>query len=673
MRLKIEGEFVDQFEDTVIAQTFQANDLRNISKRQGGLSNKFKLPTSSKNSRLLGFSDDINSSSDVAYTKIEAELFDDGSFLSNGYVRISNADARRGVFDITFFSDNSNWITDIKGKTLRDANLAEFDHTLTATVIKNSMEGTITSGFQYAFAEYGATLNEPINTFDQVDFDLVGSPFYPAVFVHSIVSAIYNDIGWTVGGELYDDVVFNRMVIPFAGALFGDGAGQVDVEEQLSPFDPVTAISTSVFGTTITVNSSNDLSPNESNSRYSIEFSFDIEIDSACTGALDNTFNARVTVNGTPVLVGSDTVNCVFDNGEKNVTRITGNVVNVLSSDTVRVECYRSGSGPNDINVLGGFLKYKTDYRYQQDETVEINKILPVMSQVDFIKYIFTSFGVIPVGNNKNKKLTLSLIENIRTNDSIDWSSKIDLSKKTVLSYTDLLKNYGNSSVLKYKDTETSDMLYGNYLDQYSESFGQGAMDLNNETLEGVKVIYTAPFSASFMVGSFVGNLQAMFIETFDSDGNASDTPSPRIAIITPAEEFDDLTGGKLDSIRIQPAPGGGTTVVVLKTPILYFSKMLINSFYDQYTPSLSYGHAADSGFNFQGSFVEDYLSETERFLSKSKLIQYFFLLTDVDINNLDFAQSIFIDRFKSYFYLSKIKNYRGSNQSTEVELIKIP
>ena len=75
MRLKVGNDFLDQNE-SIIAQTFAVNEIGSIQTRQGGFSNNFTLPLTAKNRKILGFPDNINSSSRNPYVKVEATLFD---------------------------------------------------------------------------------------------------------------------------------------------------------------------------------------------------------------------------------------------------------------------------------------------------------------------------------------------------------------------------------------------------------------------------------------------------------------------------------------------------------------------------------------------------------------------------------------------------------------------
>ena len=82
MRIRVNDTILDQFENTVIAETFESNNLGDITNRTGGFTNNFELPLTAKNRNVLGFPDDLNIDNDNPYRKIAAELIDVGAILS---------------------------------------------------------------------------------------------------------------------------------------------------------------------------------------------------------------------------------------------------------------------------------------------------------------------------------------------------------------------------------------------------------------------------------------------------------------------------------------------------------------------------------------------------------------------------------------------------------------
>ena len=130
MRLKIGDDFLDQYDDTTIAQTFAVSEIGSISNKNGGYSNKFRLPLTATNSELLGYPGEVNNTSRNPYTKFDVDLVDRGAVIAKGYLKYTIVDHSKQEIQCTFFSDNSDWISAIKSKNLKDLDLTEFSHTL---------------------------------------------------------------------------------------------------------------------------------------------------------------------------------------------------------------------------------------------------------------------------------------------------------------------------------------------------------------------------------------------------------------------------------------------------------------------------------------------------------------------------------------------------------------
>jgi len=109
MRLKVNDSFLDQYEDTVIAQTFAVNELGDIATRQGGFSNGFEIPLSAFNSEILDFPENINNLSRNPYVKVDADLIDAGTVVASGYLRFKIVEGNR--LKCTFFANNTDWFT----------------------------------------------------------------------------------------------------------------------------------------------------------------------------------------------------------------------------------------------------------------------------------------------------------------------------------------------------------------------------------------------------------------------------------------------------------------------------------------------------------------------------------------------------------------------------------
>lgn len=72
-------------------------------------------------------------------------------------------------------------------------------------------------------------------------------------------------------------------------------------------------------------------------------------------------------------------------------------------------------------------------------------------------------------------------------------------------------------------------------------------------------------------------------------------------------------------------------------------------------------------------SLVDNYYDKlANKMLVRAKCLSVEMLLTERDIEDLDFFTPIYLKQFGAYFYISKISNFVNSGRLTKVELIRM-
>ena len=211
MRLKVGDDFLDS-DGSIIAQTYSVNEIGSIETRQGGFSNDFTIPLTSKNKALLDFPNNINSASRNPYSKVSATLFDKGTPVSDGFLKYQIVSDTS--LQASFFGDNVNWFTLLKQDSIRDLDLSEFDHTWNASTIKTTIDANKTSDYIYPLIDYGTSNN--VATSGQYSV----FNFMPGFFIHTLVEKIFENIGWKIEGEIIDSTIYKRLIIPFSNTSF---------------------------------------------------------------------------------------------------------------------------------------------------------------------------------------------------------------------------------------------------------------------------------------------------------------------------------------------------------------------------------------------------------------------------------------------------------------------
>lgn len=680
MRVKVGDIVLDQFDNTIIAQNFEVNGFGDLSTRNGGFSNDFTLPLTSKNDEALGFPSDLNISTREPYERVDAQIIDVGAVIAIGYLRYKIVEDN--TIKCSFFEGNTEWFNLLKDKKMGDLDLSAFDHDWTDENITNSITANGASGYIYPLIDYGFFINEPLTSPDTI---INATDMFPGMMVSKLVDQIFKGIGWTVAGDILDytvDTPFHRMVQPFSAPDFAKS--EAHVSENTVAFNELnTPDLTKPAGLPEVIqeikwsNGSGDVQVPVTDT-----YNFIIILNFTFTGAVPGSpfIRIRILINGishqfqsiSPGAVTSGVpFEAIFDSNDGP------SVMDLIPTDDVSVDFEgRSGLDGTVVFNLGSItLSPKREYIY--GNRIEMSSTMPDMLQEDFVMYLFFSFGIVPQPDNYTKTVDLDLFRTIEDNipNAIDWSEKLDVSKKITTDFTKLLNNYSRVSIMNYEIDEDDPELSA-YLAETGRNFGEGQFNIDNDHLERTKEIYTAPFFPMININSFAEGMNIpqikFFTEDPDSPGDFIKTfePVPKIGILTDRIDVSDLSLNETNAFLITPE-GGPPIFGATSIQFCWFAKTQYIAEVDTYTYSLAYDQIAFP--NAVGDPLKDtYLSDQEDILNDMKGVTAFFKLSEVDIINLDFLIPVYIHRFKSYFYINKIKNFQGSDKTTAVELIRI-
>jgi hypothetical protein len=649
MRLRVSGEILDQFENTVIAQTYSVNAIGDISTRQGGFSNAFDLPLTDRNAEILGFPQDVNTSDRSPYLKVDADLIDIGAVIATGYIKIKSVE--KGKVKCNFFSGNSNWFSLIKDKKMTDLDLFRFNHVWDDVVQAASITNEGSDGYIYPLIDYGAFGS---NT----TLDANTDEMFPASYVSIVLKQIFFDIGWKAEGELLDDPLFQQMILPFSAKELVHSERFV-----LESVDSI-AVNNGVPGP-----SPQNTTPNF-NVPFNAEYNISCNLNISWTGIPTlMTFNFQK--NGTTY----DSFTSNIDNSGVFNIRFTADVNFFTTTDNIRINITSPDAGNIAVQSPDSELSCQAIKAInQQGDTIDMSQTMPDMSQEDFIKHIFFSFGVIPQVNAFSKTINLGLFKSIKKNikNAIDWSDKMVNNSNSSIDFTKLLDSYGSTSNLLYSEDDEDTQLK-QYRAEVGRGLGDGALEIENEHIENSVDFFESKFTAMINVTSFTNTVyipQIAFLE-YNSDTMEFERtiePSPKIAILTKNYDVSTLTINQYTDLTITSDTGSS---VVTEMPFCWFLKTEFIDEIDALDDSLSFGVSAfpnEIGQNLRDRYLSDY----EDILSNMKYIKQEFLLDETDINALDFLTPIYLKRYNAYFYISIVDNYKGSNTPTFVELVKI-
>ncbi len=240
-----------------------------------------------------------------------------------------------------------------------------------------------------------------------------------------------------------------------------------------------------------------------------------------------------------------------------------------------------------------------------------IRDYIPEIKQVDFVKAIChimgwyierTSYGLIKL---------VAIDDAIDKTKAIDWSGKLATAGILPIDVEYTFGDYAQRNWMRYKE------------DEEVTTNADGYVDVDDETLEVDKTLFTLPFAPTN--GAFI----RQYLTTIDDDGDSSTDfikTEPRILVARPDGVFDDA-GNEIPSLSFDNE--------------LYF-RTIISEKYQKY----------------------------KDVIKKPLVISADFKLTEFDLADLDFSKPVYISQYGSHFAIIELQN---TGEITRVKLIKIP
>jgi hypothetical protein len=467
--ISYEGEFL---------LTKQAISFYNF-KIKGDVSINFNIPNTSDNRRILGYHG-FNQGTNPAFSQIPFNVTRDGNIISRGYIVIVSDNGEELE---CFYLSGNTWINSL------NQSIKQFDYD-EYTVYPddyNSVNEMVIDAVSYG-KNYGIV-------FPLVDWSYEGqkgaaalslAPQYqieirrfiyldewstkdyfpevlPVVYLHTVMSQIAKKSNIKLSGDIFDDQVYNRMVITpetvelewpeyFVNETIVNaetilttpmltGYQKVSIETQtypngVSPYDQVnsqyTAKHTGIYNVTlnwVTDTSQNYLFRIYKNGSY-------VSGDQSIGSVVSNT---EGTVTGYVYLQRGDYLE-IYANG--------GTAYNVIPNTSIEVQLAKS-------------MYYEDFFNYSKGPYIPVNAIVPDIKAIDLIKFIVNYFGCVATFDQYTQTLTINKTVNYL--DSIDWSSNVkgyeiqynnDVAQNNYIKFSDveddLIKTYNEISPLGY-------------------------------------------------------------------------------------------------------------------------------------------------------------------------------------------------------------------------------
>jgi hypothetical protein len=331
---------------------------------------------------------------------------------------------------------------------------------------------------------------------------------------------------------------------------------------------------------------------------------------------------------GTEVLLGSNpgSTSTSITLGDFNIFIKRGVYVLKWEINTTGVLSSISGSLALLVNSVGSVGEQNFSYRQNvpENQTIEMFKALPDISQAEFISTVVNQFNALITTDYISKKATFSKFEaiDLKRSNPLNWTDRVDLSDNLELTFESDI--YAQTNWFRYKKDDAD--IYGGSIVPQDANF---TIVNNNLPLE--QDIIELPFAATarpFIQGA---NLATIPIRL--------DSVVPRCLVV-------EITSDNIITMVGQSTP--------TQSAEMFFNSIRFEALLAAYYPALI------------------------RILQEYKLIKFLIRLKANDLVNIDYTRPIFLDfetewngQVRGYFYLNFIDQYTGEG-SCFVELIKL-
>jgi len=664
--LYVNDILLDLPNDSLIALSYAVNTLTDLKSVQGNISNSISLPDTANNRRALSYPEDLNfNGASVIRKKQPCRYVQNGvDVIPQGSLRIVGAN--KGALKIVISSGNTDFFDLLTGK-LRDLDLSAYDHRWNNTNVLNSR--TSTNGYIYPIINYGNLKNDD-SIFGQ---GINPRQMRPAVFVSTIVEKIITQAGTlnSAGVNIPAGYTFNNLILadPVTAPIY---------QNLLLPFSDDKLIHPQRYLDQYSPNDievkTYDIPDRASDLGTIIPIPFNNKVADA-GNYFDGTYWTAPGIMTVNVLVTFPHIHVHRSNGGNNsrgayfkmylrpasgggdVKLVEHSPLDFNTSDDHEGQWYDVSMTVDALAVNPGdkiFVAYEASGDHvtvhidaNADLTIKLNGdnvlfgeqlqiegALPDMTTADFLKFIQFYFCAVIQTDNINKVVTIVPFGHIIQNMpfAVDWSDKVTNDGED---FDVQIGDYCQQNEAKWKhdDTVTPD------------TYANGSFYLPDENLDLYQDIYDLPLAASYET-LVLGNKRVLFINKIP-DITASDE------MVTQTEQRLCLLNKQNIALRYHYDDGSFSDVTD-NVPLTYFSA----------------GNPSLPDLTLKSIFANHY-QDLVNVLSDQRKLTCYLMLNEMDIQELDFFKPVYIGKYQSYFYISKITDFTGI-KPVKVELIRL-
>ena len=627
--LYINGQLADLDAGQVIAQTKQVNDLNSLESRQTNYTNKFKVPKTANNTRIMQFLTLTGNTAALPYQQNTCSLYSDTGecFVYNGRGVITDGG---DSYDVVVYDGIIDLYKAIENKSLGTLNLEDLDHEKSFETITASWNAAANLPYRYILADYNGNTGAVNTTSPEVNIDYL----VPSVNVAWLWAKIFGT-AMTYSGSVFQSPAFTNLWMTYPkGMSTIDGELEVlNIDTYLFPNAPGGGTVRAFYFRTqeFETYDENYIQPNpvthikvKESSYYRIEIEGTINASYSPKIMIGKNYEQYpdayfapelyylgLAIDGQPfsvqkkLFLNAGESICVYLKRRKDNMSFKFDGDRSAAVRLIKIT-------PNNFNFTEAF----TDF--------------PIR---DFLTEVVQRFGLTMYKNKYRDHYTfLTLQEQMQLTGAKDWSGKFNT--KTSENY--IYGSYAQRNWFRYS-----------YNDKES-SHHDGYMEVPNVNLpdskDTVKSKIYAPERDPVLYLSKLANVYRLW---------------DKEVVENPAEGADPIKYKPLDKRYYFLRAGLSTQAVLLKSASQNEEQAVSFCYTESYW-KLPFAE-----------IIQDYYTPLQNILNKACVVTADLWLKDTDIINFDFSKLYYFEQLSGYFIMNKINNYLPG-RPTKCEMIKV-
>lgn len=706
--------------------TFSISDIRDITQKKGTVSKTIKLDGTKNNNILLNnyfnvnIQDgtfDVNKLQKCRVIQNGLTILDDASLQLISISKTQNNILGEELveYDILVKDNVADLFTKINNLELTDLEFGVFDHTFTAENVISTFSNTYEDGYKY-FIPYQQSSN--VYSLQQMK---------PAIFAKTYFDKIIDGAGFIYEWETFsaDTVQFDKALILYNSDQLTISPAELNLLTVVGVKSATTSYSTSNFiGYDYENNDVNGVfipSTGQYTNLYYLDnnnvinFEFEVNFEVVLNNISGNiaymsNINGVEPTTGIKYLpkinlietspsittIGSSSLNTtetefsriygstlptgqtIIGGGTRNFTITLNNglpnnlyrSVILLDSDQLASiggalwATSPGGSGPASVQYIVRIssivLRIKPSLNsIGYNSTMRMNQVVPnKVKQSDFIKSILTMYNLYVISDpfEPNKLIFKHRDQFYDEGVEVDWSSK--LAKNYTQTLTPLSEITAKKLIMTYKQDNNDIMLKG-YLDSVKEIYGQIEYTYDSEYVKNIdtKELIFSPITVG---KNNFGNVLPFI------DGYA---PKNNIKIALNAGQYTSDEG--ITILNYSASSLSGTSSVTDEIPLIHHFDTATNPSFDLNFGTNDFYFYDSFGVKTNNNLFNLHWRRTIDQINHGKMLTAYFNLNEVDINQLQLNQKIFVNN--AWWNIVTLTDYKaGKKDLTKVELISV-